>query len=83
MGILRYPLNSLVLTAAQTAISRSLRADHSMQRSEREIVCFVDAHEAIVECLCARDSVGAGAAMARHFDLSVNSFFLGQLREWI
>lgn len=69
----RNPLNSLVLTALQTAISQSLRADHSVRRSEREIVRIVDAHEAIVERVCAQDPVGAGAAMACHFDLSVNS----------
>lgn len=78
----RNPLNSLVLTALQTAISQSLRVDHSVQRSEREIVRIVDAHEAIVQRVCARDPVGAGAAMACHFDLSVNSLFHGpQLRE--
>jgi DNA-binding FadR family transcriptional regulator len=77
----RNPLNSLVLTALQTAISHSLRTDHSVQRSEHEIVRIVDAHEAIVERVCAHDPVGAGAAMACHFDLSVNSLFHGQPRE--
>jgi DNA-binding FadR family transcriptional regulator len=69
------PLNSLVLTALQTAISQSLRTDYGVQRSEREIIRIVDAHEAIVERVCARDCVGAGAAMACHFDLSINSLF--------
>lgn len=79
----RNPLNSLVLTALQTAISQSLRTDHSVERSEREIVRIVDAHEAIVERVCARDPVGAGAAMSCHFDLSVNSLSHGpQPREW-
>jgi DNA-binding GntR family transcriptional regulator len=36
-------------------------------------VRIVDAHEAIVERVCAGDAVGAGSAMAMHFDLSVAS----------
>jgi len=42
---------------------------------ERTIIRIIDAHEAIVERVCAHDPVGAGAAMARHFDLSINSLF--------
>jgi GntR family transcriptional regulator, transcriptional repressor for pyruvate dehydrogenase complex len=69
------PLNSLVLTALHTAISQSLQQDHTDQRSEVEIVRIIDAHEAIVDRVCARDPVGAGAAMSCHFDLSINSLF--------
>jgi GntR family transcriptional regulator, transcriptional repressor for pyruvate dehydrogenase complex len=69
------PLNSLVLTALHQAISQSLRQDHTDHRSEVEIVKIIDAHEAIVDRVCARDSVGAGAAMSCHFDLSINSLF--------
>jgi GntR family transcriptional repressor for pyruvate dehydrogenase complex len=70
------PLNILVLTALHSAIAQSLREDHTVERrSQPEIVRIIDAHEAIVERVCARDPVGAGAAMACHFDLSINSLF--------
>jgi GntR family transcriptional regulator, transcriptional repressor for pyruvate dehydrogenase complex len=69
------PLNSLVLTALHKAISESLQQDHTDQRSEVEIIKIIDAHEAIVDRVCARDPVGAGAAMSCHFDLSINSVF--------
>ncbi len=42
-------------------------------RSESELMRIVDAHEVIVERVCSGDAVGAGAAMAMHFDLSVAS----------
>ena len=67
------PLNSLVLTALQTAISESLPEDYTAQRSRPEIIRLINAHEAIVERVSARDAVGAGAAMACHFDLSVEA----------
>jgi GntR family transcriptional regulator, transcriptional repressor for pyruvate dehydrogenase complex len=71
------PLNTLVLTALHSAIEQAVRADHASlrQRSEAETVRLIDAHEAIVERVCARDPVGAGAAMSCHFDLSINSVF--------
>lgn len=69
------PLNVLVLTALQTAIKQSLRTDYTVQREEHEVTRIIDAHEAIVERVCARDPVGAGAAMGCHFDLSINSLF--------
>ena len=47
--------------------------DLGNRRSESELIRIVDAHEAIVERVCAGDAVGAGAAMAMHFDLSVAS----------
>jgi DNA-binding FadR family transcriptional regulator len=75
------PLNSLVLTALHTAISQSLRQDHTEQRSDEEITRIIDAHEAIVDRVCARDPVGAGAAMSCHFDLSINSLFRNAQRE--
>jgi len=66
------PLNTLVLTALHQAISRSLQLDHTTdQRSEVELIKIIDAHEAIVDRVCAQDSVGAGAAMSCHFDLSM------------
>jgi GntR family transcriptional regulator, transcriptional repressor for pyruvate dehydrogenase complex len=68
------PLHALVLSALNTAILQSLRDDHVVHhRSEAEQVRIIDAHEAVVERVCARDPVGAAAAMSCHFDLSVNS----------
>ncbi len=67
------PLNSLVLVALQTAIVQSLRADYTIQRSAHELSRVIDLHEAIVERVCARDPVGAGAAMSCHFDLAIES----------
>jgi GntR family transcriptional regulator, transcriptional repressor for pyruvate dehydrogenase complex len=69
------PLNTLSLTALQSAIAQSLRGDYGVQRSEAEIVRIIDVHEAVVEAVCTRDPVAAGAAMSCHFDLSINSLF--------
>ena len=74
------PLNSLVLTALHDAITRSLREDYTVQHTEHERVRIIEAHEAIIERVCARDPVGAAAAMAVHFDLSVNSLARAQHR---
>ena len=75
------PLNSLVLTALHDAITASLRDDHvKVQRTEAELVRVIEAHEAIIERVCARDPVGAAAAMSCHFDLSVNSLSRSQHR---
>jgi len=66
------PLNSLVLSALHQAISQSLRMDHTTdRRTEVELIKIIDAHEAIIDRVCAQDAVGAGAAMSYHFDLSV------------
>jgi GntR family transcriptional regulator, transcriptional repressor for pyruvate dehydrogenase complex len=67
------PLNSLVLTALHDAITRSLRDDYTVLRTEADRVRIIDVHEAVIDRVCARDPVGAAAAMAYHFDLSVNS----------
>lgn len=75
------PLNSLVLTALHDAITTSLREDHvTVQRSEADLVRIIEAHEAIIDRVCARDPVGAAAAMSCHFDLSVNSLSRSQHR---
>jgi GntR family transcriptional repressor for pyruvate dehydrogenase complex len=74
----RNPLHTLVLTALQSAIKRSLNDDYTAQRSEAMITRIIDAHDTIVSRVCARDPVGAGAAMACHFDLSINSLFHGR-----
>jgi DNA-binding FadR family transcriptional regulator len=74
------PLNSLVLSALNTAIVQSLRQDYIAQRSDAELVRITDAHVAIVDRVIAQDPVGAAAAMNCHFDLSINSLSHGQHR---
>jgi hypothetical protein len=39
--------------------------------SESELVHVIDAHEAVVERICAGDAVGAATAMSYHFDISM------------
>lgn len=67
------PLNSLLLAALREPLQQSMHRDLGGRRSESEIIRIVDAHEAIVDRVCAGDAVGAGAAMAMHFDLSLAS----------
>ncbi len=66
------PLNVLILGALRAPLEESMRLDLGGGRSEAELIRIVDAHEAIVDRVCAGDAVGAGNAMAYHFDLSVN-----------
>jgi DNA-binding FadR family transcriptional regulator len=74
------PLNGLVLTALHSAITQSLRADYAAQGTEAGLLRIIEAHEAVIERVCARDPVGAAAAMSCHFDLSVNSLAREQHR---
>jgi GntR family transcriptional regulator, transcriptional repressor for pyruvate dehydrogenase complex len=67
------PLNSLLLAALRAPLEQLMHIDLGSRRSESELVRIVDAHEVIVERVCSGDAVGAGAAMAMHFDLSVAS----------
>jgi GntR family transcriptional regulator, transcriptional repressor for pyruvate dehydrogenase complex len=67
------PLNPLLLAALRAPLEQLMFIDLGSRRSEAELIRIVDAHEAIVERVCAGDAVGAGAAMAMHFDLSVAS----------
>ena len=69
----RNPLNPLLLAALRAPLEQLMHIDLGSGRSEAELIRIVDAHEAIVERVCAGDAVGAGAAMAYHFDLSVAS----------
>jgi DNA-binding FadR family transcriptional regulator len=69
----RNPLNPLLLAALRAPLEQLMHIDLGSRRSEAELVRIVDAHEAIVERVCAGDAVGAGSAMAMHFDLSVAS----------
>ena len=67
------PLNVLLFGALRAPLEESMREDLGSRRSDAELIRIVDAHDAIVERVCAGDAVGAGAAMAYHFDLSVNA----------
>src|SRR5262245_19174711 len=67
------PLNPLLLAALRAPLEQVMSIDLGLQTSEAELIRVVDVHEAIVERVCAGDAVGAGAAMAMHFDLSVGS----------
>jgi DNA-binding FadR family transcriptional regulator len=67
------PLNPLLLAALRAPLEQVMNIDHAARGSESELIRIVDTHDAIVERVCAGDAVGAGAAMAMHFDLSVGS----------
>ena len=67
------PLNPLLLNALRMPLEQLMHIDLGERRSEAELIRIVDAHEAIVDRVCAGDAVGAGAAMSYHFDLSVAS----------
>lgn len=67
------PLNSLLLAALREPLLQLMHLDSGSHRSEADLSRIVDTHEAIVERVCAGDAVGAGAAMAMHFDLTVAS----------
>jgi DNA-binding GntR family transcriptional regulator len=66
-----------MLVALNSAIAQSLQEDHTINRSEADVIRIFDPHEAVVERVCARDALGAAAAMSCHFDLSVNSLAHG------
>lgn len=65
------PLNPLLLAALRAPVEQVMIIDQSSRESQ--LVRLVDAHDAIVERVCTGDAVGAGVAMAMHFDLSVGS----------
>ena len=69
----RNPLNPLLLAALRTPLEQVMIIDQGSRRAESELVRLVDAHDSIVERVCTGDAVGAGVAMAMHFDLSVGS----------
>lgn len=65
------PLNSLILHSLRSPVEASSRMHFDENRSEAELVRLIEAHEAIVERICAADPVGAATAMSYHFDLSL------------
>lgn len=67
------PLNPLLLAALRAPLEHVMAIDLGSRRSESELSRIVDAHDVIVERVCTGDAVGAGVAMAMHFDLSIGS----------
>jgi len=67
------PLNPLLLAALRAPLEQVMAIDLGSRRSESELSRIVDAHDVIVERVCTGDAVGAGVAMAMHFDLSIGS----------
>jgi len=65
------PLNSLLLHALRSPMEASVRIHFDDRRTEVELTRLIDAHEAVVDRICAGDAVGAAAAMSYHFDLSL------------
>jgi GntR family transcriptional repressor for pyruvate dehydrogenase complex len=65
------PLNSILLAALRTPVEASSRIHFDDRRSESELVRVIDAHDAVVERICAGDAMGAVSAMSYHFDISI------------
>jgi GntR family transcriptional regulator, transcriptional repressor for pyruvate dehydrogenase complex len=65
------PLNSLLLGALQAQTEASSRMHLADTRSPSEITRVLDAHDHVVERICAGDAVGAASAMSYHFDLAM------------
>lgn len=65
------PLNSILLAALRSPLEASSRMHFDDQRSESELVRVIDAHEAVVDRICAGDAIGAVSAMSYHFDISM------------
>lgn len=65
------PLNSLLLGALQSPREASARMHLADARSASELTRVIDAHEHVVDRICAGDAVGAASAMSYHFDLAM------------
>jgi GntR family transcriptional repressor for pyruvate dehydrogenase complex len=65
------PLNCLLLNALRTPAEASARIHFHETRHDSAMIRLIDAHDAVVERICARDAVGAGSAMSYHFDCSI------------
>lgn len=65
------PLNSILLAALRSPLEASSRMHFDDQRSESELIRVIDAHEAVVDRICAGDAIGAVSAMSYHFDISI------------
>jgi DNA-binding FadR family transcriptional regulator len=69
----------LLLGALHSSLEQSMFVGLAPRRGETELICIVDAHESIVDRVCAGDAVGARAAMTYHFDLSVMTMLRADL----
>jgi len=65
------PLSSLLLGALRSPVEASSRIHFADNRTETELIRVIDAHDAVVDRICAGDPVGAASAMSYHFDLSI------------
>ena len=65
------PLNSILLAALRTPLEASSRIHFDDRRSDSEITRVIDAHQAVVDRICAGDAMGAVSAMSYHFDMSI------------
>jgi len=65
------PLNSLLLGALRAPVEESSQMHLHAKRGASEITRVIDAHEAVVERICAGDPIGAASAMSCHFDLAL------------
>lgn len=65
------PLNSILLAALRTPVEASSSIHFDDRRSDSEITRVIDAHQAVVDRICAGDAMGAVSAMSYHFDMSI------------
>jgi len=65
------PLTALLLGALRSPVEESSRMHFHDSRNEAELIRVIDAHDAVVERICAGDAVGAASAMSYHFDLAL------------
>jgi GntR family transcriptional regulator, transcriptional repressor for pyruvate dehydrogenase complex len=65
------PLTALLLGALRSPVEESSRMHFHDSRGESELIRVIDAHDAIVDRICAGDAVGAASAMSYHFDLAM------------
>jgi GntR family transcriptional repressor for pyruvate dehydrogenase complex len=65
------PLNVMLLGALRSPNEASSRMHLDDTRSEAEIARVIDAHDAVVERICAGDAMGATYAMSYHFDIAL------------
>lgn len=65
------PLNSILLAALRTPVEASSAIHFDDRRSEADITRVIDAHQAVVDRICAGDPMGAVSAMSYHFDISI------------
>jgi len=65
------PLHVLLLGAMRSPVEASARMHLDDTRSATELTRVIDAHDAVVERICAGDPIGATSAMSYHFDLAM------------